>query len=181
MNPYTRQIAFTIISFALLGTLAGCCTLAPAVDVPRDSNPALIAHISNQPCVSAEAGYRAVYVLAHGTLFDGDFEQLSSKLEGEEIVAPRWQHEPRRCLDRGTVAFMICRACHIRTGVNWWLTGLGRYALRELQYRRIAGAGSETGLMTGGEFVGTLLRAEDYLRRTKKQGAEPVELPQAES
>ncbi len=160
--------------------LAGCqaaqrhAATQPAV--PRAGNAELVAYISDQPYVTAEAAYRAVYILSKKTAFDGDFAALASAMQSDGLVARQWQYAPERTLDRGAVGFMFCRACQIRSGVNWMLTGLGRYAWRELQFQRIAGGGGEYGLMSGGEFVGLLSRAEEYLRRTGKTETPPAEL-----
>jgi hypothetical protein len=159
--------------------LGGCRATGPATTqptVPRDSSAELVLHIGDQPFVTAEAAYRAVYALWKGQPFPGQFDQLAGTLRAEDLIAKDWKHSPDHFLDRGSIGFMVCRACRIRSGLNWMLTGLGRYAWRELQFKGIAGEGSEYGLMSGGEFVGLLLRAEDYLRRTGKTELPPVEL-----
>lgn len=160
--------------------LAGCQLLEPRTTsqpaVPREGNAALIAYISDQPLVTAEAAYRATYLLAKGASFAGDFEALADALRSDGLISKGWQYAADQFVDKAAIGFMICRACKIQTGVNWNLTGLGRYAWRELLFHRIAEGGSEYGLMSGGEFVGLLLRADDYLRRTGKGQAEGVEL-----
>jgi hypothetical protein len=132
--------------------------------------------IGGQPFVTAEAAYRAVHALWKGEPFPGQFDELAGTLRAEGLIAKGWHHSPDHFLDRGSIGLMVCRACRIRSGLNWMLTGLGRYAWRELQFKGIAGQGSEYGLMSGGEFVGLMLRAEDYLRRTGKAELPPVEL-----
>ncbi len=149
-------------------------TTQPAV--PRAGNAELVNYIGDQPFVTAEAAYRAVYILAKAQAFDGEYDALAGALRSEKLVPGRWHHAPEQYLDRAAIGFMICRACQIRSGVNWNLTGLGRYAWRELQYHDIAQGGSEYGLMSGGEFVGILSRADDYLRRTGKGDVQRVEL-----
>ena len=164
---------------ALVVGLAGCKAMGPQMasdtPVPQDSSAALIMYTSDQPYVTAESAYHVGYVLAHGETFAGSFDELATTLVDEKIVAKHWQHSPNQALRRGEVAFVVCRACRIGTGVNWLATGLGRYALRELQYRDIVGGGGEYGLMSGGEFVGVVNRAEQYLRQMNRAPAE-VEL-----
>ncbi len=172
-----RSFPFAVLALALL---TGCqaaqrhATTQPAV--PRSGNAELVSYIADQPFVTAETGYRAVHLLSKGTPFDGDFDALAGTLRADRLIGGHWRHAPDEYLDRGAVAFMVCRACRIRSGVNWTLTGLGRYAWRELQYKGIAGGGGEFGLMSGGEFVGLISRAEDYLRRTGKADVQRVEL-----
>jgi hypothetical protein len=157
--------------------IAGCQTphLAPSGPVPQEGSAELVRFIGDQAFVTAEPGYRAIYALAKGEAFSGDFAALTDRMRADRLIGQDWNYAPDRCLDRATVAFMICRACKIESGVNWRLTGLGRYAWRELQFLRIAGDGSEYPLVSGGEFVGLLSRAEDYLDRTKR-GTPPVKL-----
>jgi hypothetical protein len=162
---------------ALLLALAGCQTphLAPSGPVPQQGSAELVRFIGDQAFITAEPGYRAIYALAKGAAFSGDFAALMDQMRADRLIGRDWNYAPDRCLDRATVAFMICRACKIESGVNWRLTGLGRYAWRELQFLGIAGGGSEYPLVSGGEFVGLLSRAEEYRERTDKAGA-PVRL-----
>ena len=44
------------------------------------------------------------------------------------------------------------------------MLGLGRYAYRELQYHQIAGPGGDLGLVSGGEFLGIVRKADEYKR-----------------
>lgn len=151
---------------AVLLLASGCAMSNPrmATDepVPADQNAELIVFISDQPYVTAEAGYRAIHVLCTGAVFDGDYAALQSDLIERDVVARKWGHHPDECLDRAAVGYMVARAVEIRTGLNWQLFGLGRYAWRELIYRGIAHPGSEYNLVSGGEFLGILARAEEF-------------------
>ena len=181
LNPVQRlgHPAALIASSVLMLAVSGC--QAPgrsttAAEVPRDSNAELVAYIADQPFVTAEPAYRAVYVLWKGEPSSGDFDALADTLRAAGVVSKHWRHAPDQPLRRGTIAFMVCRACEIRGGINWALTGMGRYAWRELQHRGIAGPGSEYGWMSGGEFVGLLLRAEDHLRQPRGAPTATIEL-----
>jgi hypothetical protein len=164
-----RRLGWLVLLCA--GWPLGCQTTLPAKPgdppIPAHSNAELIAHISDLSYVTAEPAFRAVYTLSTAETFDGDFETLSATMLDEGLIPRRWKYTPDRLVDRGAVGYMICKACRIQTGVNWNLTGLGRYAWRELVYRRIAEPSSEYGYVSGGEFVGILLRADDYLQRTQ--------------
>jgi hypothetical protein len=144
--------------------------------VPTHGTAELVMYIGDQAFVTAEPAYRAAHALAHGQSFDGEFDALTQQMRTEKLVGESWNYAPDRCLTRGDVAFMVCRACRIQTGLNWLLTGLGRYAWRELQFKGIAGDGSDAAYMSGGEFVGLLSRAEEYLSRAGKRAQPPVEL-----
>lgn len=164
---------------ALVLGLAGCQApgrVAAAPEVPRGSNAELVAFIADQPFVTAEPAYRAVYVLWKGEPFSGDFDALAETLRAGGVACKYCRPAADQPLRRGMIAFMVCRACEIHGGVNWALTGMGRYAWRELQHRGIAGPGSEYGWMSGGEFVGLLLRAEDHPRQIRGTTTATIEL-----
>lgn len=162
--------------------LEGCTAAGPRAasqPAPPPENALLIEYIGDQPFVTADAGYRAAYAFwKGGESFAGDYAALSSTLSAGGIISARWNHGADAILDRGAVAFMICRAGDIH-GLNWDLTGLGRYAWRELVHRNIARPGSELRLVTGGEFLGILQRAEDYLHEVGRAPAKRVELGDA--
>ena len=166
----------------LFAALGGCqAPHAPSTTPPpRSGSAELVMYIANQPFVTAEPAYRAVYSLATGEAFAGDFGELTEKLRADGLIEKDWNHAADQCLDRATVAFMVCRACKIQSGINWMLTGLGRYAWRELQFKGIAEGGNDAALMGGGEFVGLLSRAGQYLERTGKAGEQQVQLGKPE-
>lgn len=157
-------ILLTLIALQAVG-LAGCRTTAKAVptEPPPQGNALFMNWVSEQPEVTADAAYRAVWLLWKGEPYEGDFAALSAELEQANIVPTIWNLEPDHLVDRAAVGVMVCRVCDIRTGLNWRLSGLGRYAWRELQRLGIAGPGSEWQHPSGGEFVGILTRAEEYL------------------
>ncbi len=135
---------------------------AAAPDVPR-GNADLLIYIAEQPILLAEPGYRAAYVLWKGEPFTGDFDELSRVLADGKIAGSWWELSADEPLDRAAVGYLVCRAGELNSGLNWQLTGLGRYAWRELVYHGIARASSEWNLISGGEFLGVLLKTEEYL------------------
>lgn len=150
----------------LLSACGGCVSSmragAGGAVLPASANAELLEYIGDQAYLTAEPAYRAIYVLRHGQPFEGAFDALASTLASEGLIGGGWGLSSDSYIDRAAVGFMVCRACDLRGGVNWPLTGLGRYAWRELQYRRIAGAGGDTSPISGGEFLGILSRAEEY-------------------
>lgn len=178
--PFPLHRCGSLLILAGCAWVAGCrAPLAHSESqpaVPAESNAELIEHIADQPFVTAEAAYRAVYILWKDQVFSGGFASLRDELVNGRIVNDAWDHQPNSMLDRATVAYMVCRASGIEGGVNWWLTGLGRYAWRELQFRRIAHGGGEMALMNGGEFLGVLARAEEYIFKHRKTTGEKAEL-----
>lgn len=162
----TRQIVRLLIVTTVAVLLTGCQATLPrdGAAVPTSSNAELIQYIANEPLITAEPAYRATYILATGAPFTGSYAELATELQSRDII-DAWNYPPNQLLRRADVGYMVCRAADIRTGVNWNLLGLGRYAWRELIYHEIATGGGEWGLMSGGEFVGIIARAEDYARQ----------------
>ncbi len=187
----TRDAQVTRAALALLrpallvGTLSalmlsGCraaqphATTQPAV--PTDTNAELVEYISDVPYLAAEPAYRAVYILAKGEIFEGDYEALAAAMKTDGLIGRGWKYEANAFIDRAAVGHLVARACDVRTGLNWCLTGLGRYAYRELIYLGIAHPGGELRLISGGEFLGLMARAEEYLYEVGRAPGEVAEL-----
>ncbi|MBU0617744.1 MAG: hypothetical protein KKI02_08505 [Planctomycetes bacterium] len=164
--------------FALL--LSGCRAARPhattQLAVPAETNAELVEYISDLPYVTAESAYRAVYILSKGEIFAGDYDALTAAMESEGLIGRGWNHDADTFIDRAAVGHLVARACGIRAGLNWRLTGLGRYAYRELIYRGIAHPSGEYGLISGGEFLGLMARAEEYLHKVGRAPGEAAEL-----
>ena len=181
----TRAGLHTLRSTWLVGmlcaaSLPGCRTALPHTTtqptVPTRTNAELVEYISDLPYVTAESAYRAVYILSKGEVFEGDYEALSAALAADRLIGYGWNYNADTFLDRAAVAYVVARACQIRTGLNWRLTGLGRYAHRELIYLGIAHPSGEYNLISGGEFLGVLARAEEYLRGVGRAPGEAADL-----
>lgn len=171
-----RALGFAVAISAAAFVSAGCRSMdASAKPAPRSGTAELIAYAAEQPYTTADTAYRATYALATGQSFDGEFEALREKLREDNLIG-NWPYEANERVRKADVGYMVCKACKIQTGVNWNLTGLGRYAWRELIYHDIAKPSSEMGFITGGEFVGVLLKAEEYLQAEGETDAGPVEL-----
>jgi hypothetical protein len=160
--------------------LAGCRAAMPHANdqtaVPTDTNAELVEYISDQPYVTAEAAYRAVYILSKGEIYGGDYDALADTMRTDGLVGGGWGYKSGTFVDRAAVGYLVARACQIRSGLNWRLFGLGRYAWRELIYRRIAHPSGEYGLISGGEFLGVLARAEEYLHEVGRAPGAEAEL-----
>ncbi len=141
---------------------ASSAPAAQALDVPR-GNAELLDYIAEQPLLLAEPGYRAAHIVWSGEPFAGEFDELAGVLADADIIGAGWGLSADKPLDRAAVGFIVCRASGWNGGLNWRLTGLGRYAWRELVYHGIARASSEWNLISGGEFLGILLKTDEYL------------------
>jgi len=175
-----RLRATWLVGMLCAASLLGCRTGLPHTStqpaIPTETNAELVEYISDLPYVTAESAYRAVYILSKGEVFAGDYEALSAALAADRLIGHGWNYEADTFLDRAAVAYLVARACRIRTGLNWRLTGLGRYAQRELIYLGIAHPSGECSLISGGEFLGVLARAEEYLHKVGRAPGETADL-----
>ncbi len=169
-----------LVGISLAPLLAGCQAAGPHAAtqpaVPTETNAELVEYISDLPYVTAESAYRAVHILSKGEVFQGDFGTLAAEMNTSGLIGNGWGHDADTFVDRAAVGHLVARACDIRTGLNWRLTGLGRYAHRELIYRGIAHPSGEYGLISGGEFLGVLARAEEYLHKIGRAPGEAAVL-----
>jgi hypothetical protein len=173
-----RRILPVAAAAGLAAAGFGCRATLPAEMSPGPTptgNVELTAHIAELPYVTADAGYRAAYALRHGESSEADFEELAAQLRQERIIGD-WDMPPNGLLDRSQVGYMIARAIDLKRGLNWQVTGLGRYAWRELSYLGIASASTDFGFVPGGEFLGILLRASDYQLQRRGSLTQRVDL-----
>lgn len=176
--PLVTRMWFVAMVFAAFGGCAGRDDSPTATHPapPPEDNVSLLHYIADQPYVTAEAGYRAVYILWKREEFNGGFEELAAQLLSGRIIDGVWKHHPESRLTRADVGYMICRACDIRTGINWAVTGMGRYAWRELQFKEIAGGGGELGYIRGGEMVTVLAKAGEYAERRAGRNPDALDM-----
>ena len=125
-------------------------------------------HLQAQPMVTVAEACRALLLLADGAEQYPDFEARRAALEARGIVRPAWGLQREACIDRGSVAYMVCRILQIRGGLNLRLFGtLGvgdrRYAVRELVYLDLMPPGAPYRYMTGSELVDLMAEADRYM------------------
>jgi len=139
-------------------------------------------HLQKQSMVTVAEAYRAVLVLADGEDNSSSFEERRATLETQGIVRPEWKLEREACIDKGSVAFMVCQVIKAPGGVNLNLLGrtahLGdrRYALRELEYLDLMPNAASYRYITGGELVDLLARADRYMADHGRYNAERVDV-----
>ena len=91
----------SMLAAALCLLLTACQSMAPRTAtqpaVPTEGNGALMNYIADQPYVTVEPAYRAIYILWKGEVFEGDFQPLADQLTAAGIVQPTWNHAPTHC------------------------------------------------------------------------------------
>lgn len=167
----------SVFAIALLFA-TGCRLTIPADRLPGPTpagNAELMNYIAELPYLTADPGYRAAYLLWQNEPYEGEFADLAATLEQNEIVDD-WEVGPNDALSRDKIGYMVCRALDIKRGINWSVTGWGRYAWRDLAYLGIASRVSEIGFLTGGEFLGMMSRASDYVANRYASQSQRVDL-----
>lgn len=127
-------------------------------------------HLPEQAMVTTAEAYRAVLLLADGEERFHGYASREQELKSRGYVRDAWGLHRDAAIDRGSVAFMVCKAIELRGGVNMRTLGeLGvgdrRYAVRELAYRDMMPPGASYRYMTGGELLDLLLEADRYMAR----------------
>lgn len=126
-------------------------------------------HLAKTSAVTVAEAYRAMLFLADGDDKHADFDARRAELESRKIARPEWGLSREACIDKGSVAYMICQIIKLQGGVNFnvfgRLTGLGdrRYAVRELAYLEIMPPASPHRYITGGELVDAISKADRYM------------------
>jgi hypothetical protein len=129
----------------------------------------------------AEA-YRAMLMLAEGDDNYPDFEARRQTLESRGIARTEWNLRPEASIDRGSVAYMVCRIINVRGGINYnlfgRLAGVGdrRYAVRELAYLEIMTPAAPYRYITGSELVDVLAKADRYMAEHNMYPQEPADI-----
>ena len=167
-----------MVVLALLVCVAplGCARtrqFTPDVDYNEVDSAIYVHHLVNLPLVTFAEACRAVLILSDGQDPGEDFEQRVSILEERGVVRPEWGLQPGQVLDKGTFAYMIYKACRMPGNFNCVTLGrigIGdrRYVLRELVSRGIFEKGIEYQIMTGGEVVAVLGRADAFMAKTRQ-------------
>lgn len=105
------------------------------------------------------------------------FKEQAKALADMGVIRREWMKDPRMLLTRGRTAYMLCEACRIWGGLTMWVWGNSeRYAYRECVYNDVWTGGNQRNLMTGGELMGVLKWAADYLEVNPGKKVQPAGL-----
>lgn len=126
--------------------------------------------LSARPLVRSEDAYRAMILLARSESTPANHDQLRAELEsivdGRLAGPPVLNLKPQHAVSHADAAYLLAKTMHYRSGVNWLLTGLPRYAHREMVYAGILSAQrSDHQLIRGAEMVDALRRADEWMNK----------------
>ena len=145
-------------------------------------NQFLHEHLEPQAFVTVGEAYRAVLMLADGKEAYDNFAERERVLLERKIVRPEWKLTRDNAIDKGAVAYMVCRVLQIRGGVNLRFYGEflhladRRYAMRELEYLDLMPGAPTYRYITGAEMVDLLGNADRYMAEHGLYDEEPTDL-----
>ncbi len=177
----TRAALVGVLSFGVIGGCARPRKTAPAVDPAGLDDMGFQAYLADIPLVTVDEACRAMLILADGEDKTKTWSKRREVLLSRGLIRSAWGLQPNNLVDRGTVAFMICRICEIRGGVNCLVlgsVGLGdrRYAHRELVHRGLMPRSTEWQSITGGQMVSLLGKADELMEEKELYGTETFDL-----
>jgi len=133
--------------------------------------------LASKPNATFEDGCKCAAMLA-GIPTSGDITDVKARLAVRKIIPKKWLEEKpgSERLTKGVMAYMICTSLRIRGGLVMSLLGpTCRYAFRECVYLKLIARGNAAGLVSGGELLAVLGRAEKYKRLRAKEAEEAEE------
>lgn len=166
------RVRHMVLGVCLLATAGGCSqvTRVEQADAAErmEVDGFLHEHLPAAPMVTTAGAYRAMVILADGDDGLDGFEARESELKERGIVRSDWNLTREACIDRGTLAYMVCQVLEIKGGVNRATLGaLGvgdrRYAVRELAYRGLLPNTPTYRYISGGELLDLMAQADRYM------------------
>jgi hypothetical protein len=119
--------------------------------------------ITSQPVVCNDDAFHGLLLFFDEKDLNTDYAGRLAELKSRKLIPSDFNAPADQAVRRGTVAYCILQALHIRGG--WVLTVFGpsqRYAVRELMDLNLFPRSSPEQTFSGSEFVGIIGRVEDY-------------------
>jgi hypothetical protein len=138
------------------------------VEPQRLDQTRFVHYLATLPAVTLGEAARAMLILTDGEETADTAAARMGEVERRGWIRPAWGLEPEDTVDRATLGYLLFRACDLPDSVNtmvWgsWGAGDRRYAMRQAVANGLMEYGPEYELVTGGEFVAALSRADEYL------------------
>jgi hypothetical protein len=130
-----------------------------ADQAPKRDSAALTYELARKTWATNDDAISMIIMLVEGQDNYNSYQDRLNTLEAKGIVGKGWNLLPDKPVTKGAIAFMVCRATHIKGGVMMHLIPSRRYAYRELVYRGMMVRGGEFEPLTGPELVGIIGRA----------------------
>jgi hypothetical protein len=162
MRKYTVLLLMVAVVAAVAGCQSNTVTVArPTGELAAESvdSAELAYKLSSQKWCSNDQGCSMVLLLVEGEDRYTSFEQRLAALESKGFADGSWNLQEEEPVNKGTLAYMLCRGLGIKGGVMMQLIGGRRYAYREAIFQGLMLRGSENEPLTGPEVVGIMGRS----------------------
>jgi len=162
-------------SFSASGCSTPLRTLQPAVSPDTLSDAAFVHYLAATSVVTVDEGARGVLLVISDEAASLSDAARRGALTQRGMIREAWGLVADSVLDRGTFAFLICRALDVGRSPNEWVAerigcGERRAALATAVYEELLPYGPAHEPISGGEVADALVRAERWLaeRRTDR-------------
>ena len=172
-RPAVRTHVPLLLPWLLIGIgSAGCSQIKRPEQADQSEkveiDELLHEQLQNESMVTVAEAYRVMLVLADGEDRYKSFEERQAALEGRGLVRPEWGLQRDDCIDKGSVAYMVCKILNHRGGLDLALLGAAgigdrRYALRELVDLQLTPSAPAYRYITGAELVDLAGKADRYM------------------
>jgi len=160
-------------SLLLLGA-AGCQQQGQIAISKADTDRSEVAYedffdrLVRQPKCSVADACRGVAILIAGKDIPGPYQARYDYLLQQGIVRSAWNLHEDQWIDRGTLAYMLCKAIKMPRSLNMllfgsWGLGDRRYAYRQMLYYDMMQKGVDYSYVSGPELVTAVGMADGYM------------------
>jgi hypothetical protein len=173
-----RSSAACLLACMLL-VLSGCGS-APVgksvvTELASDSNATDLDFwhtLSTRPVATNDDAFHGLLIYLDGTDTSSEYATRIATLKQRGMLPKDFNGAADEAVERGTLAVALVKMLDLKCGLTMAIFGASpRYALRELEYRRIYPESSEKQLFSGAEFLGIIGKVEDF-----KEG-DPANVP----
>jgi hypothetical protein len=120
--------------------------------------------LAEKPMTSNNEAFHALLIFVDGQDTAERYYQRVDALKRKGMLLKDFDGEANDAVSRGTMAVALFKALNLKGGVIMTVFGTSpRYATRELRYRNIYPESSPNQTFSGGEFIGLIGRAQDWL------------------
>ena len=146
--------------------------LAQGIRTELHADNAFFRVLAAKPNATMEDAVKAVYMLKveESPAEKMTFTEICDILLQKRLIRASYAKDPSRLVNRGQMAYMICRALGIKGGLTMRIFGVSeRYGYRECVYLGLLPAGTRVDRISGSEMLGILAQAVDYQEKRRKR------------
>jgi len=147
--------------------------LAQGIRTGLHADNAFFRVLAAKPNATMEDAVTAIYMLKveESPAEKMTFATMCDILRQRKLIKTKYAKDPARLVNRGQMAYMICRAIGIKGGLTMRVFGVSeRYGYRECVYLKlIPGDGTQADRISGSELLGILAQALEYQEGHQKK------------